>query len=257
MTQRLLAPDEPAPVTIGHFGRSGPFFLACDHAGRRIPASLGQLGVPESELLRHIAWDIGIWGVSVRLARALDCFLIGQPYSRLVIDNNRPLTSPTLIPAVSESTPIPGNAALSEAERTVRIHQVFRPYHDRIEREIAARAGLDLLFVAMHSFTDVYKGVARPWHCGVLFNRDQGISRAMLELLRAEPGLVVGENEPYSVSDESDYSAPVHAERRGLPYLELEIRQDLIGSEEGQEEWAARLARLLPEAWRQFRGGQR
>jgi predicted N-formylglutamate amidohydrolase len=256
MTQRLLAPDEPAPVTIGHFGRTGPFFLACDHAGRRIPASLGRLGVSEPELLRHIAWDIGIWGVSVRLARALDCFLIGQPYLRLVMDSNRPLTSPTLFPAVSESTPIPGNEGLGEAERAARIGQVFTPYHDRIEREIAARAGEELLFVAMHSFTDVYKGVARPWHAGVLFNRDRGISRIMLDLLRAEPGLTVGENEPYSVSDESDYSAPVHAERRGLPYLELEIRQDLIAGEAGQAEWAARLGRLLPEAWLRFRGGK-
>ena len=256
MTERLLAPDEPAPVTIGHFGRAGPFFLACDHAGRRIPARLGRLGVPEAELRRHIAWDIGIWGTSVRLARALDAFLIGQPYSRLVIDNNRPLTSPTLIPEVSESTRIAGNERLSGAERAVRIGEIFSPYHDRIEREIGLRAGQDLLYVAMHSFTDVYKGVARPWHAGVLFNRDQGISRIMLDLLRAEPGLVVGENEPYSVSDESDYSAPVHAERRGLPYLELEIRQDLIATPAGEAEWAARLARLLPEAWRRFRGAK-
>ena len=253
MIDRLLAPDEPSPVTIGHWGRRAPFFLACDHAGRRIPASLGGLGVPESERLRHIAWDIGIWGTSRRIARALDAFLIGQPFSRLTIDNNRPLTSPTLIPEVSESTPIPGNAGLDAAARAQRVDEIFRPYHDRIEREIEALAGRTL-FVAMHSFTDVYKGVARPWHCGVLFNRDQGISRIMLDLLRAEPGLVVGENEPYSVSDESDYSAPVHAERRGLPYLEIEIRQDLIATPEGEAIWAERFIRLLPEAWRLFSG---
>ncbi len=251
MTNRLLAPDEPAPVSVGRFGR-GKFFLACDHAGRRIPAKLGRLGVPESELVRHIAWDIGIWGTSVRIARALDAFLIGQPYSRLVIDNNRPLTSPTLIPEISESTPIPGNVGLSEADRAQRIAEVFTPYHDRIEAEIIARK--PALFVAMHSFTDVYKGVARPWHAGVLFNRDVGISRILLDLLRAEPGLVVGENEPYAVSDTSDYSAPVHAERRGLPYLELEIRQDLIATPEGEAEWAERFTRLLPEAWRRFSG---
>jgi predicted N-formylglutamate amidohydrolase len=254
MTPALLAPDEPAPVSVGHFGGTSPFFLACDHAGRRIPRSLERLGAPESELLRHIAWDIGIWGTSVRLARTLDAFLIGQPYSRLVIDNNRPLTSPTLIPEISETTPIPGNVGLSAEAKAARIAQIFTPYHDRIEREISARAGRRLLFVAMHSFTDVYKGVARPWHCGVLFNRDLGISRILLDLLRQEPGLVVGENEPYSVSDESDYSAPVHAERRGLPYLELEIRQDLIAAPAGQAEWADRLARLLPIAWRRFSG---
>ncbi len=254
MTQRLLAADEPAPVAIGHWGRRAPFFLACDHAGRRIPAALGRLGVADSELGRHIAWDIGIWGTSVRIARALNAFLIGQPYSRLVIDNNRPLTNPTLIPEISESTPIPGNAGLDDTARAARIAEIFTPYHDRIEREIEALAGRRTLFVAMHSFTDVYKGAARPWHAGVLFNRDQGISRIMLDLLRAEPGLVVGENEPYSVSDTSDYSAPVHAERRGLPYLEIEIRQDLIATPAGEAEWAERFTRLLPEAWRRFSG---
>lgn len=254
MTPRLLSADEPDPVSIGHFGGAGPFFLACDHAGRRIPASLGRLGVAESDLQRHIAWDIGIWGTSVRIARSLDAFLIGQPYSRLVIDCNRPPENPTLIPAISESTPIPGNRELSVEARAQRVGEVFQPYHERIEQEIAARSGRELLFVAMHSFTDVYKGVARPWHAGVLFNRDQGISRIMLDLLRAEPGLAVGENEPYSVSDMSDYSAPVHAERRGLPYLELEIRQDLIATAAGEQEWAERLGRLLPEAWRRFKG---
>lgn len=254
MTSRLLGADEPAPVSIGHFGGGGPFFLACDHAGRRIPALLGRLGVPESELQRHIAWDIGIWETSVRIARALDAFLIGQTYSRLVIDCNRPPENPTMIPAVSESTPIPGNMELSAGARALRVSEVFMPYHDRIEREIVARGGQKLLFVAMHSFTDVYKGIERPWHAGVLFNQDQGISRIMLDLLRAEPGLVVGENEPYSVSDMSDYSAPVHAERRGLPYLELEIRQDLIATTAGEAEWAERLGRLLPEAWRRFTG---
>ena len=170
-----------------------------------------------------------------------------------MIDNNRPLGSPTLIPEISETTPVPGNIGLSEADRARRIEEIFLPYHDRIEREIEA-AGRPLLFVAMHSFTDVYKGFERPWHAGVLFNRDQGISRILLDLLRGEPGLVVGENEPYSVSDESDYSAPVHAERRGLPYLEIEIRQDLIATQAGEAEWAERLTRLLPEAWRRFTG---
>jgi predicted N-formylglutamate amidohydrolase len=252
MTDRLLAPDEPDPVSIGHWGNASPFFLACDHAGSRIPKSLGRLGVPEDELRRHIAWDIGIWGTSLRVARGLDAFLIGQPYSRLCIDCNRPVTSPTSIPEISESTPIPGNLDLTHEGRVARIAALFTPYHTRIVHELDARDGRPTLFVAMHSFTNRYMGFDRPWHAGVLFNQDQGISRIMLDLLRAEPGLVVGENEPYSVSDTSDYSAPVHAERRGLPYLELEIRQDLIATPEGEAEWADRLIRLLPEAWHRF-----
>jgi predicted N-formylglutamate amidohydrolase len=237
---------------IGHAGGTSPFLLACDHAARRIPRSLDSLGLPDGEIVRHIGWDIGIWEVSRRVAAALDAFLIGQAYSRLVIDCNRPTDSPTLIPTVSESTPIPGNEGLSEGQRQARIDQIFRPYHRRIAAEIDARAGRPTVLVAMHSFTPIYRGVARPWHAGMLFNTDLGLSRIMLDLLRAEDGLVVGENEPYSVSSTSDYSAPVHAEARGLPYLEVEIRQDLITAAAGQEEWANRMIRLLPEAWRRF-----
>ncbi|MCW3477058.1 N-formylglutamate amidohydrolase [Limobrevibacterium gyesilva] len=250
--ETILAADEPDPVMIGRPQGASPFFLACDHAARRIPRSLGTLGLPDSERERHIAWDIGIWGVSERVAAALDTVLIGQAYSRLVIDCNRPTSSPTSIPEISESTVIPGNAGLTEAHRQARIREIFAPYHRRFAAELDARAGRPTVLVAMHSFTPVYKGVARPWHAGVLFNQDLGLSRIMLDLLRAEGDLVVGENQPYSVSGTSDYSAPVHAEARGLPYLELEIRQDLIADAAGQQLWAERLIRLLPEAWRRF-----
>jgi predicted N-formylglutamate amidohydrolase len=247
-----LEVDEPDPVMIGHADGGGPFFLAADHAGRALPRRLGDLGISAAELARHIGWDIGIWGVSLHLAKALDAFLIGQAYSRLVIDCNRPPDNPTAIPQVSESTVIPGNAVLTAAEREARRAGIFAPYHERIVRELDRRAAMPTMYVAMHSMTNVYKGVARPWHVAVLYNNDRGFGRVMLEALRAEGDLVVGENEPYTVSAVSDYSAPVHAERRGLPYLELEIRQDLIAGEAGQIAWAARLARLLPKAWATF-----
>ena len=235
---------------VSHAAGRSPFFIACDHASRRIPRALGTLGLPESALQRHIAWDIGAWAVALRLADALDAFTIGQAYSRLVIDCNRPPQVPSAIPEISEATPIPGNIGIDVAARAVRVEQIFRPYHDRIAAELDARADAPTLLVAVHSFTPVYKGVARPWHAGVLFNQDAGISRVMLELLRAEEGLVIGENQPYSVSDTSDYTAPIHAEARGLPYLELEIRQDLIAHDAGQQAWADRLIRLLPLAYR-------
>jgi predicted N-formylglutamate amidohydrolase len=250
---RLLAGDEPSPVMVSHAAGRSVFFIACDHASRRIPRALGTLGLPEGELQRHIAWDIGAWAVASRLADALDAFSIGQAYSRLVIDCNRPPHLPSAIPEISEATPVPGNLGIGTAARAARVEEIFRPYHDRIATELDARAGAPTLLIALHSFTPVYKGVARPWHAGVLFNQDAGISRIMLDLLRAEEGLVIGENQPYSVSDVSDYTAPVHAEARGLPYLELEIRQDLIAHDAGQQAWADRLARLLPLAYRRFR----
>jgi predicted N-formylglutamate amidohydrolase len=245
----LLAPDEPDPVLAYREAGSSPFFITCDHAGRLLPRSLGTLGLADGDLKRHIAWDIGAWAVSLLLARALDATAIGQRYSRLVIDCNRRPDVPSSIPAISEATEVPGNVGLSKAARTARVCEVFQPYHDRIARMLDARAERPTVMIAMHSFTPIYKGVARAMHAGMLFNRDPRLGRALLGLLRAERGIEVRENEPYAVSDETDYGIPVHAERRGLPHVELEIRQDLIADEAGQHRWAELLARLLPAAY--------
>jgi predicted N-formylglutamate amidohydrolase len=244
----LLQPDESDPVLVANPSGSSDFLLACDHAGRLLPRRLGTLGLPDSEMRRHIGWDIGIWAVTQRLSTELDALAIGQRYSRLAIDCNRTPGVPSSIPQISESTRIPGNADLSQTERDARERELFRPYHDRLAAELDRRADRPTLLVAMHSFTPVYLDVPRPWHAGVLFNRDDRLARIILDLLRAEPGLVVGENEPYAVSDLTDYTVPVHAERRGLAHVELEIRQDLIADAVGQARWADLLARLLPAA---------
>ena len=250
-TSLLLKPEEVPPVREFNAGGRSPFLLTCDHYGRLIPRVLGDLGLPESELVRHIAWDIGIAEVSRRLAVQLDAFLILQTYSRLVIDCNRSPEADSSIVTVSELTTIPGNQNLNPLERERRVEEIFTPYHDRIVAELDRRAssGLPTVLIAMHSFTPAFKGTARPWHVGVLYNRDRRFAGIVLDLLRAEGDLVVGDNEPYSVSDESDYTIPVHGERRGLPHVELEIRQDLIADADGQKAWADRLSRLLPQAY--------
>ena len=250
-SETLLAPGEPpACVTLGQ-PNSSPFLLLCDHAGNRIPRRLGTLGVSESERQRHIAWDIGAAGVVKLMAESLGAFAILQTYSRLVIDCNRSPTVDTSIVTVSEDTEIPGNLDLSPMDREQRASEILRPYHDRIAAELDRRqaAHIPTVIVAMHSFTPVYRGIARPWHVGLLYNRDDRLSRPMMALLKQEGGLVVGDNEPYAVSDESDYTIPVHGERRGLPHGEIEIRQDLIGAEVGQSVWAERIARLLTLSW--------
>jgi len=239
----LLGDDEPPVFRVLNPGAAGPFLLTADHAGRRIPRLLGDLGLQEPDLSRHIAWDIGIAGVTERLAEALGAVAILQTYSRLVIDCNRQPHVPSAFPAVSEATAIPGNAGLTEVEKTARRAAIFEPYHAEIRRLIKMLGRP--VYVAMHSFTPVYLGVARPIEVAVLYNRNPRFSRILAGLLRNE-NLAVAENEPYRVSDETDYGVPVHAEAGGLDYLESEIRQDLIADEPGQAEWAARLARLLP-----------
>ncbi len=184
----------------------------------------------------------------------MNAAVILQTYSRLVIDCNRNPKVPSSIPEISEDTEIPGNRGLDEAERAAREDAIFRPYHNAIAAALDCRAAADRasVLVALHSFTPVFKGVSRPWHVAVLFNRDPRLAHALAELLCGEVGLIVGENEPYRVSDLTDYTVPVHGERRGLPHVEIEIRQDLITDPSGQRQWAERLARLLPAAYAAF-----
>jgi predicted N-formylglutamate amidohydrolase len=251
---RLLAEDEPHPVTVLRESGSSDLFLTADHAGRLIPRRLGQLGVPDSEMARHIAWDIGIRGVTERLSAAFDATAVLQTYSRLVIDCNRAPGTPSSMPDISEHTPIPGNVGLCAADRLARVQEIFAPYHTRIEDLLDARAamGRRTVYVAMHSFTPVFKGESRAMEIGVLYNRDARLARILLDLLREEGDLTVGDNAPYAVSDLTDYGVPVHAERRRLAHVEIEIRQDLIADAAGEAAWAARLARLLSAADRRL-----
>ena len=243
----LLGRDDPAIYSIHRAQGASPYMLLADHAGQQVPQALQRLGLPQAELDRHIGWDIGIGGVTRALAARLDAWAIEQTYSRLLIDCNRPLASPTLIPEVSDGTVVPGNAGLSDVQRQQRIDAIHAPYHARIDAELAARAdaGRPTLLVMMHSFTPVMNGVARPWHAGVLYHRDTRFAHALLHALRDEGDLVVGDNQPYSVSSSSDYAVPVHGEGRGLVHVELEIRQDLIADAAGQHAWAERLARIF------------
>lgn len=251
---RLLDEDEPQAFTIEQAAGQSPFFITCDHAGRLLPRRLGDLGLPDSELRRHIAWDIGAAAVTRLLAKSLDAFAILQTYSRLAIDCNRAPGLPSSVPTLSEATVIPGNQGLGAEALEARAREIFWPYQNRVALELDRRLadGRPTVLIAMHSFTPVFKGVARPWHIGVLYNRDTRLARILLELFRAEGDLVVGDNEPYAVSDTSDYGIPVHGEGRGLPHVELEIRQDLIADPEGQQAWAERLDRLLRIALEQL-----
>jgi predicted N-formylglutamate amidohydrolase len=248
-TTLLLGGTDVPPVReYNEQGRS-PFLLTCDHYGRLIPRVLGDLGLPESELTRHIAWDIGIAGVSEMLSKHLDAHLIVQRYSRLVIDCNRPPHVASLIPLISEATTVPGNEGITREQAAVRRAEIFDPYHNRIEAIIDARRhrNMPTILVSLHSFTPVYAGVERPWHIAALYQRDRTLPPLLLQQLRAEGDLVVGDNEPYAVDDATDYTIPVHAEMRGLINTGIEIRQDLIGDQSGQQQWADRLARILKQ----------
>jgi predicted N-formylglutamate amidohydrolase len=252
----LLATDEPPPFTVDNETGTSPLLIVADHAGKHFPRRLGQLGLPNAECVRHIAWDIGVGAVCCLIGKALNAVVVQQNYSRLVIDCNRTPGSGTSILDLSELTRVPGNIGLSERHKLARVREIFQPYHDRIATELDRRreAARATALISVHSFTPVFKTMARLWHVGILYNRDPRFAQILMELLHREEGLVVGDNEPYSITDSSDYTIPVHGEQRDLHHVALEIRQDLITDEAGQRMWAALFARLLPQAYQRLTG---
>ena len=226
----LLSADEPpACLEENSAGRSN-FVIVVDHASARIPRRLGNLGLPAAELSRHIAWDIGALEVAQRMARMLDAVLLAQNYSRLVIYCNRDPKVASSIPVMSESSGVPGNLNLSAADAAIRRREVFDPYHERIRQVLDQRlaAGRKTLLIAQHTMTNLYKTSRREMHAAVLYNRDRRFAGLVLDQLRLEKELIVADNEPYFVSDATDYTIPHHGERRSLPHVEIEIRQDLV-----------------------------
>ncbi len=244
---KLLDDDEPAPVNIVNPSGRSPVFLVCEHAGRRIPRKLGDMGLSEEDRSRHIAWDIGADAVSRLLAERLDAPLITQTYSRLVCDCNRETHVPSFIPTLSERTPILANTCLTPAAREARIEEIYQPLHDRIVAELDQRAaaGRPTVFLSMHSFTPVFMDEARPMHLGLLHDRDPRLAHLVGSVLRAPGDLMITDNEPYALDWNRDYTVPEHGERRGIPSLEIEIRQDLIDKPGGQKAIADRLAPAL------------
>lgn len=246
----LLRPHEPSTVTLLNPSGRSPFLLLGDHAGRAIPEALGDLGLAPADLTRHIAWDIGVRDLGQALSAALDATFIAQTWSRLVIDCNRDPGASDAMPLVSDGTVIPGNQDLAALDMGRRILEVHDPYHRAIEQEIQARSdrGQVTILVSLHSFTPVMNAFARPWQAGVLYDGgDDRFARAVLNALAKVPGLTVGDNEPYRM-DTVDYTIPRHAYSAALPYVELEIRQDLLTEPAGVAEYSAITALCLRQA---------
>jgi predicted N-formylglutamate amidohydrolase len=229
---------------------AAPALIVCDHASRAFPRAFGRLGLPELGSWQHVAWDIGAGELARGLSHALDAPAVLAGYSRLVVDCNRSPDDAEAFRTESDGWAIPGNCSLSAVDRRVRLGTFFDPYHESIAallHHFRARAILPL-FVAVHSFAPrlgLQPEDLRPWHVGVLWDRDQANARRLLELLRAEKGLVVGDNEPYSGKHPANYTIDHHAKANGLPHVCLEVRQDLIDSPGGLERWVRLLARVL------------
>ncbi len=220
--------------------------LLCDHASNALPPAYGTLGLDTREFQRHIAYDIGGAGVTSRLSTALSAPAVMTRYSRLLIDCNRGTDDPTLIMKLSDGAVVPGNRLVDTAERTKRIKLYYEPYHRAIDALIdrCLDTGTPPILISIHSFTDKWKGRARPWHAGILWDRDDRAARPLIEDLQKDASLVVGDNEPYSGRLKGD-TMWRHGTMRGIAHAIIEIRQDLIADERGQAEWAERIEKIL------------
>jgi len=232
-------------VTVINRQGGAPCLLVCDHASNRMPEEYGTLGLPESELENHTAWDPGALAVAAAMARMLDAPLVAAAVSRLVIDTNRAFDAPDLIPATAEGRPVPGNAGLDAAERAQRIDAFHTPFHAAIDALLAARPFAAV--VSVHSFTPVYFGVARPWDLGVLHDDDSRLADVMLAHLRTEP-LTLGRNQPYSPADGVYYTLARHGTSQGRAAVMIEIRNDRIRDPESVARWAGMLGGAVSEA---------
>ena len=246
----LIAADEPPAISALNEQGQAKVLLVGDHVSNRIPRSLKQLGLEDQVLQQHVAYDIGTRKLLTHLVDHLDAPAVMAGYSRLVIDLNRSLEDSSVVPEVSDRIPIPGNQGLSAEDRNRRIHSFYTPYRAAIDHKLQdfRQRGIVPALIAIHSFTPQMAGFERPWHIGLLWDKDPRIPVQLLERLRARPeNINVGDNEPYSGKHPADYTIDHHAEAAGLPHVSIEVRQDLVNTEEGAEKWATILAEALSE----------
>lgn len=247
--QASVTVEAAEPVArIDHAEGRAPLLVICEHASNHLPVPYGTLGLTPSERESHIAWDPGALGVARHLARLLDAPLAHATVSRLLIDLNREPGAPDSIAALSERTAVPGNADLPEAERARRVDAIYHPFHGAIDAFLSSRPHATRAVVSVHSFTPVYRDVARPWHVGLIHDVDDRLARHVAAGLSRDPALVVALNVPYTPADRVFHTLDRHAVRRGLAPLMIEIRNDLIRGPEQQESWGSRLAPLIGEA---------
>jgi predicted N-formylglutamate amidohydrolase len=242
----MHAAEAFAPFTTIDGDPACGLILVCDHAANRVPAPYGDLGLPAAEFQRHIAYDPGAAAVTQTLAASLGAPAVQSTFSRLLIDANRGEDDPTLIMRLSDGAVVPGNARVDAAERAHRIAVFHAPYHAAIAAAVdrALATGVVPAIFSVHSFTPAWRGARRPWHAGVLWDKDPRLAVPLITALRAEAGLVVGDNEPYAGALLND-TMYRHATRRGLAHALIEIRQDLIADPSGIAAWGERLAAIL------------
>ncbi len=251
----LLQPlTDPHPSVVERCEGNSPFVFVCEHAGLDVPQALGDLGLKRYDWKQHIASDLGAKQLARLIAQQLNSTLIFQQYSRLVIDCNRAYTADSLIPEFSHGTEIPGNRGLGQQERIARIDEIHAPFHKKIKQELEVRQvqNIPTILVSIHSFTPNLGDEERPWQVGVQYAKNKEFANIVMGLLREDLTLCVGDNQPWPVNEMDDYTIPVHGDGRNIPYVMIEVRQDLIVKKAAQIDWAKRLSAIFERAGREY-----
>ena len=243
MTSSSLLSEFDLPAFELHNAKgSGNVVLICDHASHRVPIQLGTLGLTIDQLTEHIGWDPGAAEVALQLSALLDAPLLMSGYSRLVIDCNRPLQNAESIAVESAGIAVPGNLKLTGEDRARRIESLFKPYHHAIDELLDGRIDRPTVVLSIHSFSPSLNGQSRPWHIGISARYNTLLAQLMIAELSRNTALKIGDNQPYAIEDEFDFSLPEHAESRDLPAVMIEIRQDGLSTATDISGWASRLA---------------
>jgi len=250
MKSTLLTPADPPPFVVHNKHGTSPYLFVSEHAGNRVPSKLGGLGLDETDLEDHIGLDLHIKAFGKDLSDQMHACYIFQPYSRLIIDCNRPPASEQSILKIADQRPVPGNAGLSAQDTAARQQEIFWPFHRQIAAELDRRAadGQETILVTLHSFTPAMQsgGAGRPWPITFQYGRQPQFSKALMEqLARSEPKMKIGDNVPYPVQDDTHYGIPVHGEQRNLLHTMIELRQDGISTPEDRAIWVNTLVKLL------------
>lgn len=245
----LIGPGDPPPfVTYNDHGKT-PVLLVADHASPLIPAGMNQLGLADWVLERHVAWDVGVDKLTQFLADKLDAQAVLAGFSRLIVDPNRKPGAASAFPEISDGIAIPGNLDLDEEQKDLRLQSFFNPYHDKITQRLERfdKQGIVPALIAVHTCSPVFDRVVRPWHIGIMWDRDPRIPVPLMKRFAQMDGICIGDNEPYSGRHPHDFTIDYHAEPAGLPHVGFEVRQDLVRDDEGAKKWAGILADGLSE----------
>lgn len=243
----LIGPGDAPPFTTYNDHGQARVLIVADHASPYFPSAMNQLGLADWVLEKHVASDLGSAMLARFLADELDAQAVLAGFSRLIVDPNRKLDDPTAFPEISDGIAIPGNMGMSEQDKALRVQSFFKPYHDTITAKLAGFSELNIVpaLISVHTCTPVFDRIVRPWHIGVMWDQDPRLAVPMIEHFNLIEEVCIGDNEPYSGRHPHDFTVDYHAEPDGLPHVGIEVRQDLVGTEEGARKWANILAGSL------------